>query len=81
MANRDYSFQNPPFWWGIGKRWFNQVVVIEYTKVSLQYLVFSNFSKKQLKLQLKFEKSSQTLVKYILGIEIFKNCLFIKIDY
>ena len=36
---------------------------------------------KQLKLQLRFEKSCQTLAKYILGIEIFQNCLFIKIDY
>ena len=37
--------------------------------------------RKKLKLQLKFENSRQTLVKYILEIEIFQNRLFIKIDY
>ena len=36
---------------------------------------------KQFKLQLKFENSCQTLVKYIQGTEIFQNSLFIKIDY
>ena len=67
IRKRHYSFQKP------------LVVMKHWQKMHQRILeIFGIFKllQKKLKLQLKFEKSCQTLVKYALGIEIFQNRLF-----